>query len=130
MEEKKLDFQAKVEELVKEKGIAFGYKRNNTIELLDPDNMNMYTEPKQIYAEDGTAVLIHGQPLVFPNQFMAEGALAVVELMTGKSGLLIDRYNEKTTQLLVPYQYFGDPYPDLELFLQKSHYSILGRLRH
>ena len=44
MEEKKLDFQAKVEELVKEKGIAFGYKRNNTIELLDPDNMNMYTD--------------------------------------------------------------------------------------
>ena len=98
MEEKKLDFKAKVEELVKEKGIAFGYKRNNTIELLDPDNMNMYTEPKQIYAEDGTAVLIHGQPLVFPNQFMAEGALAVVELMTGKSGLLIDRYNEKAIQ--------------------------------
>ena len=29
---------------------------------------------------------------------MAEGALAVVELMTGKSGLLIDRYNEKAIQ--------------------------------
>ena len=98
MEEKKLDFKARVLAMVEEKGIAFGYKRNNTVELLDPDNIRMYTDPKQIYAEDGTAVLIHGQPLVFPNQFMAEGALAVVELITGKSGLLIDRYNEKAIQ--------------------------------
>lgn len=98
MENKKLDFKGQVEAIVKEKGIAFGYKREKSIELLDPDNVCMYTEPKQIYAEDGTAVLIHAQPLVFPNQFMAEGALAVVELITGKAGLIIKDYDAKAIQ--------------------------------
>ena len=54
----------------------------------------------------------------------------IFDLIGLKTNISIDRYNEKTTQLLVPYQYFGDPYPDLKLFLQKSHYSILDRLQH